>query len=385
MKFLLKVPLRLVTTAPPTVHPVLLSYAGAAGLAGLGLIGALMLTPAGQVVTQVVEPAREAVQAIIPMPLPRVFGLQPPLSKLPLPARPVSLIPANDATIALANDAQDAQDTLPPLNVAAPLAMPQSLAQPVVSNVTEAPVAATVPPQTASLEPVDASLMPSAVGRATVPPATIPMSVSAVAPQPAHNEVVQTPETQTVEITAIGSAKSLLSRSSALRSNRGVDASTPPMSVPSPAATATEGEGATHANTQTAIDVATLQPTSTSVVIVAQTANLVPTVAVTSTHVRPRDPSGLPRRTPAQEPSRAWRSRLTRRSRRVTNAQGRRSRRASIPIRARPAPSPRRRRATGGPSRTPPTANRTRIPLIGVSSRTKPTRMPTRAPMSIPT
>ena len=134
MKFLLKVPLRLVTTAPPTVHPVLLSYAGAAGLAGLGLIGALMLTPAGQVVTQVVEPAREAVQAIIPMPLPRVFGLQPPLSKLPLPARPVSLIPANDATIALANDAQDAQDTLPPLNVAAPLAMPQSLAQPVVSK-----------------------------------------------------------------------------------------------------------------------------------------------------------------------------------------------------------------------------------------------------------
>src|SRR5258708_32826593 len=64
-----------------------MTYIGASGLAGVAIVTGVMLTPAGQVVQEAIQPAREFAETIVPAALPSVFQTEPPrLSFFPAPA-----------------------------------------------------------------------------------------------------------------------------------------------------------------------------------------------------------------------------------------------------------------------------------------------------------
>src|SRR5712691_11255969 len=69
------------------LQATLITYAGAAGLAGVTLVTGVMLTPAREVVQEAIQPVGEYVQNIIPSTLPTIFQAEPP--RLPI-ARPAA-------------------------------------------------------------------------------------------------------------------------------------------------------------------------------------------------------------------------------------------------------------------------------------------------------
>src|SRR5712691_6442663 len=69
------------------LQATLITYAGAAGLAGVTLVTGVMLTPAREVVTEAIQPVGEFVQSVMPSTLPSLFETQPP--RLPI-ARPAA-------------------------------------------------------------------------------------------------------------------------------------------------------------------------------------------------------------------------------------------------------------------------------------------------------
>src|SRR5437899_1198970 len=66
-----------------------LAYVGAGGLAGVAIVGGIMLSPAGGAVQQAIAPAAELVQNVVPVSLPPMLEIVPsPRGMFPTPPQP---------------------------------------------------------------------------------------------------------------------------------------------------------------------------------------------------------------------------------------------------------------------------------------------------------
>ena len=67
----------LVAAVRTPLQVAVLTYIGAGGIAGVAAVSVVLLTPAGQVVQQAIEPARELVQNILPADFPFIVAFDP--------------------------------------------------------------------------------------------------------------------------------------------------------------------------------------------------------------------------------------------------------------------------------------------------------------------
>ena len=165
-----------------------LAYVGAGGLAGVAIVGGIMLSPAGGAVQQAIAPAAELVQNVVPVSLPPMLEIvPPPRGVFPTPPQPtpnVIVVPpvadmaeAGDGVIdspaATVEPTPTEEPTLQPTVTARPAVIVAPTPPPVSDAEAPAAVVETHAPEPDAPEPTPVPEVPTAAPTRPAVPATV--------------------------------------------------------------------------------------------------------------------------------------------------------------------------------------------------------------------
>ena len=162
------IPQAFLAAARGPLQIAVLAYVGAGGLAGVAIVGGIMLSPAGGAVQQAIAPAAELVQNVVPVALPPVFEIVPSRrGVVPLAPRPTpNVIVIDVPSIATVETGDGVADTVAANTEPAPTEQPTVTARPAVIL---APA-----PQPAKVGPIEAVPVAASASGVALAPRVLP-------------------------------------------------------------------------------------------------------------------------------------------------------------------------------------------------------------------